>query len=196
MTRAQPSPASGFITVRYLFAVVGIACLVALLFLVMDLRHRVDGYRAVSGSRITGLATLTRCEWHQTGSVCVGDFVSADNRVRRPGIRINGAAGILNWSRSKGEGPPPAGTKVRAVLAEPTADEAWTLDGDPWLDFSPLHVYMLIPVALGAAVGMSVVRGGVAGWRTRRYRARWRRLRRDNRRIRQGKRRTRRGQVH
>jgi hypothetical protein len=196
VTRAQPSPASGFITVRYLSAVVGLVCLAALIFLIMDLRHRVDGYRAVTGSRITGLATVTRCQWNQTGSVCRGDFVSADNRIRRAGIRVNGAATILNWTRSKGDGRPPAGTKVRAVLADPTADEAWTLDGEPWMDFSRLHVYMLIPVALGAAFGLSVVRGGVSGWRVRRYRSRWRRLRRDNRRIRHDQRRTRRGQVH
>lgn len=196
MTRTRSSPTAGFVTVRYLTAVLGLIFLVAVLFFAMDIRHRVVGYDAVSRSGIKGLATLTQCEWHRTGSFCIGDFVSTDGRVRRSTIRINGAAAVLNWDETRGDRPLPAGTKVRAVLSGPAATEAWASDATPWAEFSALHGYMLVPVALGAVLGWRAVRGGARGWRLRRTRVQRRRLRRDRRRLRLSQRRTHRGQVY
>src|SRR4051812_32515070 len=90
VTRVQQPPTAGRSTVRYLVGVATLISVAALLFIVVDLRHRVIGYRAANGSGIAGLATLTHCEWHRYGSVCVGDFVSRDNRIHRAGLPING----------------------------------------------------------------------------------------------------------
>jgi hypothetical protein len=190
---AHSSSTAGLVAVRHLLAVAAACCLAIVIFLVVDIDHRVEGYRTATTSGTRGLATLTRCEWRRTGSFCVGDFASADNRIRRPGIRINGAAEILNWGAANGSGPPPPATKVRAAVAGPEADEAWALDGGPWLNFSLLHAVVLLPLALAVAALRRVFRGGLSGWRTRRVRHQRRRLRRDRRRLRHDQDRVRKG---
>lgn len=192
--RARPGDAcAGFITVGHLFTLTAVMALAAAAFLVVDLRHRIEGYRAANGAGIAGLATLTRCETGPIGSHCVGDFVSSDDRVRRTGIRINGAAEILNWEDGGRTLPP--GTKVRAAITDADAAEAWAVDGIPWLSFSWLHLLLLVPIALVAFTTRRVVRGGVLGWRGRRVKWQRRRLRRDRRRLRHQQERVRRGQV-
>lgn len=150
-------------------AVVFLACL---LFLVVDVWHRVAGYQAVHGQGIRGAVTVTGCEAHRTGAFCTGDFRSADGRVTKSKIRINGAVELLAWSG--GDGLPAGSVRFPAVLSASDAGEAWTLDGRPWLRPSAAQVAALAPVAAVLAVLWGLVRGGPRSWRYRMDRARMR----------------------
>jgi hypothetical protein len=153
-----------------LVAVVFLGCA---LFLVVDVGHRVTGYQTAHGKGIRGTVTVTGCAAHRTGTFCVGDFTSADGRVVRSKIRVNGAAELLKWSG--GSGRPAAVTRIPAALSAPGAGEAWTLAGRPWLRPSLVQVTALAPVATVLAMIWALVRGGPRSWRYRLDRARMRR---------------------
>lgn len=146
-----------------LVAVVFLGCA---LYLVVDVSHRVDGYRAVNGQGIRGTVTVTGCEAHRTGTFCTGDFGSADGRITKSEIRVNGAAELLGWSA--GDGRPAGSVRFPAVLSAADAEEAWTLDGQPWMRPSVVQVTALLPVAAVLAVLWGLLRGGPRAWRYRR----------------------------
>jgi hypothetical protein len=154
-------------------AVVFLACL---LFLVVDVSHRVAGYQAVHGHGIQGTVTVTSCEAHRTGTFCTGDFKSADRRVTESGIRINGAAELLGWSA--GEGLSAGSVRLPAALSPSDTGEAWTADGDPWLQPSAIQLAAMAPVAAVLAVLWRLLSGGPRSWQYRAQRARMRRMRR------------------
>jgi hypothetical protein len=146
-------------------AVIFLSCA---LFIIVDVEHRVDGYQAVHGQGIVGTVTVTGCEKHRTGTFCIGDFSSADGRILRPEVRVNGAVELLGWS--EGDGPPTGSVRLPSALTAADADEAWTLDGVPWLRPSVVQITALLPVAAVVTVLWGLLREGPRGWRYRRMR--------------------------
>jgi hypothetical protein len=142
----SPLGHEGAISLRGLLKFSALVFLACLLFLVVDVWHRVAGYQAIHGQGIRGTVTVTSCEQHRSGTFCTGDFASADGRVTRPGVRINGAAELLKWTGEAGRPAPAA--HVSAALSVRDAGEAWTLDGLPWLRPSPVTLTALAPVAI------------------------------------------------
>jgi hypothetical protein len=121
-------------------------CLGSIVYLGVDVNHRVDGYRIVQHG-VRGTATVTRCT-----SGCVGDFVSGDKSVRLTGIRVNGAdqPGV-----------------VKAAVSGAKATDAWTLTGTPWLHLSRDDLYAVAPL-IAAMVIARLVLAGVRDGRSRR----------------------------
>jgi hypothetical protein len=99
-----------------------------------------------------GSITVTKCDAHQLGTVCTGDFVSADGKVQRHDVRVNGVEALA------------AGTLPGAVTG-PDADEAWTADGTPWLTPSIFQFSALIPLAVVLAMLWTFLTGGPRTWR-------------------------------
>jgi hypothetical protein len=144
------------ITLGRLLTIGSVILLSCLIFLFLDVRHRIAGYKSVT-SGIIGTASVTECEWHRYGSYCTGTFTSADGKVTRPGVRINGAAELLNWNRNT-----PA--TVPAAITDQWADEAWTTEGAPWLRLSPFLGLALTPVALLVLFAWAFTRAGMYDW--------------------------------
>jgi hypothetical protein len=165
---------TGAISVKGLLKFSLIVFLFCLIFLVMDVRHRMAGYQAVHGHGIQGTATVTRCQSHPFSRFCTGHFTSADGRVNRSGIRVNGAMASLGRERHGARPATPMDHPVDypAVLASAKADEVWTVDGDPWLRPSMAQVSALVPVSIPVLVAWGLVRGGPRSRRQRLERAR------------------------
>lgn len=142
----------------WLFAVVVVGCL---LFLLMDVKHRAGGYRAVHHG-ITGTATITKCGSGWSGVSCRGDFVSADGGTHRDGIRINGAPQALHW----GHGQVTLPARVEAAVGSGKSGEGWTLTGTPYLNLSKAQTYALVPVLAGVFVFWLLLRPGYRAART------------------------------
>jgi hypothetical protein len=135
-------------TVRELLFLGSLAVLVCALYLVMDVRHRVEGHRAVHGKGVGGTATVTRCAKDTWRTYCSGDFISDDGKVVRRNVRINGAADLLGWDGGAFPGP----ARHRAAISRGEADEVWTAEGVPWWTFSrgQLLVTAFVGLGLGA----------------------------------------------
>ncbi|HEV7934713.1 MAG TPA: hypothetical protein VGP70_20690 [Actinomadura sp.] len=185
---------AGAISLRGLLNLSAIVCLLCLLFLIIDVRHRMTGYRAAYGQGIKGTVAVTSCGSHLTGTYCTGDFTSADGRVRRAGVRVNGAMELLDRAGHGGGLPGPV--SYPAALSGAKAGEAWTLDGTPWLRPSIPQVVALVPVAIPVLLAWALLRGGPHGRRRRLGRARLIRTRRNQRRELSRLRDNRRGRVN
>jgi hypothetical protein len=185
---------SGTISPRGLLNLSAIVFLLCLLFLIIDARHRMTGYRAAYGQGIKGTVAVTECGSHLTGTYCTGDFTSADGRVRRAGVRVNGAMELLDRARH-GHGLP-APVSYPAAISGAKADEAWTLDGTPWLRPSTAQITALVPVAIPVLLAWALLHGDPRSRRRRLQRARLIRTRRTHRRELSRLRDSRRGRVH
>lgn len=129
---------------------------VCVLFLFLDTKHRMAGYRAVHGDGIPGTVTVTKCDARWLGgTTCTGNFVSSDGKTLRHGVRVNGVK------------PVDAGAALPAAIGGEHAKEAWTSDGAPWLDLSAFQVAALIPLAVALAAMRTFLRGGPRTWRRR-----------------------------
>jgi hypothetical protein len=147
---------SGEITLGRLIGIGSVVFFACLLFLFIDTRHRVSGYQITNGHGISGTVSVTQCESQRLGTLCTGDFVSADGTVRRHDIRVNGASDQLR------QGMP-------AAVSDVNATEAWTTDGHPWLAVSPVQLAALAPVVLILALVWGTVRAGPLSWRYHGY---------------------------
>jgi hypothetical protein len=162
---ARTRPDSGAISLSGLLNFFALIFLVCALFLIIDVRHRMTGYRVVHGQGIRGTATVTDCGSHLITTYCVGDFTSADGRVKRSEIRVNGAAELLEET---GYGRRPAApVLVPAVISDAGAGEAWTLQGKPWMRLGKAQALALVPVAAPVVALWLLLRGGPAGRRQR-----------------------------
>lgn len=154
---------AGVITLGRLLTIGTAILLTCMIFLVLDVRHRMAGYSSVN-SGIIGTATIDECEWRRFGSHCTGTFTSADGTVTRSGIKVTGAAELLDWNQSKGTAAPDAPAAVPAALADRSADEAWTTEGAPWLRFSLFSGLALAPLALLVLFAWAFTRAGMYDW--------------------------------
>ncbi|GAA2091056.1 hypothetical protein [Actinomadura alba] len=162
---ARTRPDNGAISLSGLLNFCAVVILVCALFLIIDVRHRMTGYRAVYGQGVQGTATVTDCGSHLISTYCVGDFTSADGRVKRSEIRVNGAAELLEET---GRGPRSAApVLVPAVMSDAGAGEAWTLQGKPWLRPGKAQLLALVPVAAPVVVLWILLRGGPGARRQR-----------------------------
>jgi hypothetical protein len=130
-------------------SMVFIACL---LFLFFDAKHRIAGYETAHGHGLQGTVTVANCKSQLLGgSVCSGDFVSADGKIQRHDVRINGAK--------------TAGTQIApAAISGADADEAWTTEGSPWSAPSTVQLGALAAIVL---VIWLAIRGGPGAWMNR-----------------------------
>lgn len=142
---------AGEITLGRLVGLGGVVFLACLLFLYVDVKHRMAGYEAVRGQGIQGTASVTKCEKQPLGSLCIGNFVSSDGKIQHDDVRINGAH----------EGD----TEVPAAITGADSDEAWTTDGTPWLTPSMVQLGALIPVIGVLAMLWTLIIGGPTAWR-------------------------------
>lgn len=157
------------------FWFLGVVCAGSLLFLTLDVDHRISGFRAVHQG-IPGTVGITWCDRGVTGVVCRGDFVSTDGRIHRSGIRVNGAPQALHWDGGSRSIDPPMLLPVR--IGHSDAREAWTVEGTPWLNVSKVVTYALMPVFAVAVSLWLVLRQGVgAAVRRSRGRRRYQELR-------------------
>lgn len=140
----------------YLAAILVVVCG---LYFLMDVRHRMAGYDAVHGKGITGTVRVTHCESDDWRAYCVGDFSSAEGRVVHKKVRVNGAARLLHWTG----GPLTSPTELPAAMTGAGADDAWTADGVPWLEFSRVQIIAMAPLALAAALVWKLLGGGFYG---------------------------------
>jgi hypothetical protein len=145
---------AGEITLGRLFRLGFVVLFVCLLFLFIDTKHRMAGYQAVHGQGIPGTITVTKCDSHRLGTVCTGNFVSADGKIQRHGVHVNGVKAMEDQ-------PLPA-----AITGE-HAKEVWTVDGSPWTNFSVIQFGALIPLAVVLAMAWSFLSGGPRTWRAR-----------------------------
>jgi hypothetical protein len=143
---------AGEITLGRLFGLGLVVVFACLLFLVIDVKHRMTGYQAVNGEGIKGAVSVATCESHQFGGLCTGNFVSSDGRIQRQDVRINGVKTA-------------AGQTVPAAIAGAGADEAWTMEGSPWTTPSVVVFAALIPVAMAIGMIWNVIMGGPSAWR-------------------------------
>lgn len=125
-----------------------VVILVSGIYLLMDVRHRMAGYDAVHGKGIAGTVSVTRCEATDWRTYCVGSFTSTDGQVVRNNIRVNGAARLMRWNGV----PLTAPVELPAVITGAKADQAWTANGVPWLEFSRGQLIGLAPIAIAAAL--------------------------------------------
>lgn len=188
---ARTRPDTGAISLSGLLKLSAVVFLVCLLFLIVDVRHRVTGYKAVYGQGIQGTVTVTECGSHRFGRFCTGDFTSADGRVKRSEIRVNGGLQLVERARNGVRPALPA--QFPAALSGAKADEAWTLDGKPWMRPSKAQVIALVPVAAPVIALWVFVRRGASGRRLRTNRARAIRTKRT---VRRERNQVRRGRVH
>jgi hypothetical protein len=140
------------------FWFLGVVCVGSLLFVTMDVSHRISGYRAAHQG-ILGTVGITRCDHGMTGVVCRGDFTSVDGGVHRQGIRVNGAPQALHWNRGTQLIDPPMLLPVR--IGDSGAHEAWTVEGTPWLSVSRVMMYALTPELAMAFSLWMVLRQGI-----------------------------------
>jgi hypothetical protein len=158
------------------FWFLGVVCVGCLLFLMLDVKHRISGYGAAHHG-VLGTVAINECDRGMTGVVCKGDFRSADGAVRRTGIRVNGAPQALHWDKESGKIVPPA--LMPAGIGDAGAGEAWTVDGTPWLNISRVQMYALVPVFAVVLVLWLVLRQGFGGWSRAYQRSRGRRRRQE-----------------
>jgi hypothetical protein len=142
---------AGEITLGRLIGLGGVVFFACLLFLFVDVKHRMAGYEAVNGQGILGTASVMKCEKQPLGSKCTGDFVSSDGKIQRHDVRINGAHA--------------GDTEVSAAITGAGSNEAWTTDGSPWLTPSIVLLGALIPVVGVAAMIWTLIVGGPTAWR-------------------------------
>jgi hypothetical protein len=147
----HPSDA-GEITLGRLLRLGFVVVFACLLFLFLDTKHRTVGYQAVHGQGIPGSITVTKCDSHQLGTICTGDFISTDGKVQRRDVRVNGVEAM-------------AARPLPAAVTGPDAQEAWTADGSPWLNPSVFQLSALIPLAVVLAMLWSFLTGGPRTWR-------------------------------
>ena len=145
---------AGEITLGRLLRLGFVVVFAGLLFLLLDTKHRTAGYQAVHGQGILGSITVTKCDPHQLGTVCTGDFVSTDGKVRRHDVRVNGVDAMT-------------ARPLPAAITGPHAKEAWTVAGSPWLKPSFFQLSALIPLAIVLAMLWSFLTGGPRTWRAR-----------------------------
>jgi hypothetical protein len=162
---ARTRPDTGAISLSRLLNFCAVIFVVCTLFLIIDVRHRMTGYRAVHGQGIQGTVTVTECRSHLISRYCTGDFTSADGRVARSGVRVNGAVELLDQAGHTGG--PAAPVRLSAVVSKAGADEAWTLQGEPWMRLGKAQVTALVPVAVPAVVLWALLRGGPGNRRRR-----------------------------
>lgn len=143
---------AGEITLGRLLRLGFVVVFACLLFLLLDTKHRTAGYQAVHGQGIPGSITVTKCDSHQFGTVCKGDFVSADGTVQRHDVRVNGVEAAV-------------GRPLQAAVTGPDADEAWTVNGSPWLNPSVFQLSAMIPLAIVLAMLWTFLTGGPRTWR-------------------------------
>lgn len=143
---------AGEITLGRLLRLGLVVVFACLLFLFFDTKHRTAGYQAVHGQGISGSITVTTCDPHRFATVCKGDFVSADGKVKRHDVRVNGVEAM-------------ADRPMAGAVTGPNAGEAWPADGSPWLKPSVFQLSALIPLAVVLAVIWSFLAGGPRGWR-------------------------------
>jgi hypothetical protein len=129
--------------------VIFFACL---LFLFVDVKHRMAGHDAVNGQGIPGTISVTECESNQLGSRCVGNFISTDGKIQRKDMRVNGVKTAEFQV-------------VPAAITDADADDAWTAEGSPWLDVSVIQLAALAPVVMGLAMLWTLIAGGPRAWR-------------------------------
>jgi hypothetical protein len=141
----------------WFLSVVSLGCV---LFLMLDVKHRVGGYHAVHHG-VLGTAAITKCHRGMTGVVCKGDFRSADGTVTRTGIRVNGAPQALHWKRGSARIDPPV--LLPAGIGGAKSGEAWTVEGTPWLNLSRAQLSALGPVFAVVFVLWMVLRRGFGG---------------------------------
>ncbi|MBC6461832.1 hypothetical protein [Actinomadura sp. HBU206391] len=177
---ARTRPDSGAISLSGLLNFCAVIFLVCALFLFIDVRHRMTGYRAVHGQGIQGTVTVTDCGSHLINTYCTGDFTSADGRVSRSEIRVNGGPELLGETGA--HGGPTVPVHLPAVLSDADADEAWTLQGNPWMRLGKAQVLALVPVAAPVVVLWILLRGGAGNRRQRIDRVRLIQSRRTHRR--------------
>lgn len=123
---------------RGLAWLLALVCVGCLLFFLVDIGHRIDGYRTVEHG-VRGMATVTRCTSDFAGTACVGEFVSVGGTVQLQKIRINGGHH--------------AGEVIEAAVSGPKAKEAWALTGTPWTELSRVDLYALAPVVAAIVIG-------------------------------------------
>ena len=145
---------AGEITLGRLIGTGLVVLFACLLFLIIDVRHRMAGYQAVNGRGIIGTVTVAGCESHQFGRMCTGNFVSSDGKVQRPDVRING----VDTAR---------GQTLSAAVTDAGSDEVWTTEGSPWTTPSLILFATLFPVGIAIGLIWSVIRGGPSTWRSR-----------------------------
>jgi hypothetical protein len=143
---------AGEITLGRLLRLGFVVVFACILFLFLDTKHRTAGYQAVHGQGIPGSITVTKCDSHQLGTVCKGDFVSTNGRIQRHDVRVNGIEAM-------------AARSVPAAVTGPDANEAWTVDGSPWLKLSVFQLSAFIPLAVVLAMLWSFLSGGPRTWR-------------------------------
>jgi hypothetical protein len=143
---------AGEITLGRLIGIGLVVVFACLLFLIVDVRHRMAGYQAVNGQGIRGTVSVAACESHRLGRLCTGNFVSSDGRVQRQDVRING---VKTAERQT----------VPAAIAGAEADEAWTTGGSPWTTPSVVLFAALIPVAMAVGMLWNLFAGGPSAWR-------------------------------
>jgi hypothetical protein len=154
------------------FCFLGVVCAGCLVFLTLDVNHRITGYQAVHQG-VLGTVAITECDRGITGVVCKGDFGSADGRVHHRGIRVNGAPQALNWDKGSAKVDPPI--RLPAGIIHTDAREAWTVEGTPWLNVSRVQTYAVVPVLATAFALWLVLRQGFGGWSRAYQRSRGRR---------------------
>jgi len=145
---------AGEITLGRLLRLGFVVVFACLLFLLFDTKHRMAGYHAVHGQGIPGTITVTKCDSQRLGTVCTGNFVSADGQVQRHDVRVNGVKAM--------DAQP-----LAAAVTGANAKEAWTADGSPWLSFSVVQFAALIPLAVLLATIWTFISGGPRTWRTK-----------------------------
>jgi hypothetical protein len=143
---------AGEITLGRLIGTGLVIFFVCLLFLFVDVRHRMAGYEAVHGQGVSGTISVTKCESNQLGSHCVGNFLSADGKIQRKDVRVNG----VKTAESQ---------VLPAAITDADADEAWTAEGQPWLSFSAIQLAALVPVVMALAMLWAFIAGGPRTWR-------------------------------
>ena len=145
---------AGEITLGRLLRLGFVVVFACLLFLFLDTKHRTAGYNAVHGHGVPGSIMVTKCDSHQLGTICTGDFVSTDGTLQRHDVRVNGVEAM-------------AARPLPAAVTGPDAKEAWTADGSPWLNPSVFQLSALIPLAIVLAMLWSFLTGGPRTWRAR-----------------------------
>lgn len=159
MSRLDSERRGPLCRIAFVALLIGVVCL---LFLAVDVRHRIDGYRVVRhGAR--GEVAVTHCDRTWRGTSCSGDFISTDGRIRRPGVRVNGAHR--------------PGALLPGAVSGRDAHEAWTVRGSPWLGVSRIQLASAGTVIAVVVLGWLLIRGRL--YRSYRDPARSRRERRE-----------------
>ena len=143
---------AGEITLSRLIGTSLVILFACLLFLFIDVRHRISGYEAVNGQGIAGSVSVVECESQRFSRVCTGNFISSDGKIQRYDVRINGAKTA-------------DGQVLAAAITGADADEAWTAEGTPWMNASVIQAAALLPVAMILVMIWTLIKGGPSAWR-------------------------------